>query len=52
MCDVPVETNEMEFQTQYAPDGGAPYFDVYHLHVRCYSAWELVRTKVDGHPPS
>ncbi len=23
MCDVPVETNEMEFQTQYAPDGGA-----------------------------
>lgn len=30
----------------------APYFDVYHLHVRCYSTWELVRTKVDGHPPS
>ena len=52
MCDIPVETHEMEVQTQFAREGGAPYFDVYHLHVRCYSAWELVRTKVDGHPPS
>jgi len=37
------------------PGVGAPYamcVDMYHLHVRCYSAWELVRTKVDGHPPS
>lgn len=52
MCDVPVETDEMEFQAQFAREGGAPYFDVYHLQVRCYSAWELVRAKVDGHPPS
>jgi len=50
--DIPVETHEMEFQTQFARDGGAPYFDVYRLHVRSYSAWEFVRTKVDGHPPS
>jgi hypothetical protein len=43
VCDRPVEKAEMEFEIQYAREGGAPYFDVFHVHPRCYAAWEFVR---------
>jgi hypothetical protein len=48
VCDIPVEGTEMEFEVQFERDGGSPYFDVYHIHLRCFSAWELMRSKVDG----
>jgi hypothetical protein len=43
VCDRPVGPDEMEFEVQFARDGGAPHFDVYHVHTRCYAVWELVR---------
>ena len=43
VCDRPVEKAEMELEIQYARDGGAPHFDVFHVHTRCYAAWEFVR---------
>ena len=53
ICGKPVLKDEMEFEVQFSMDGGAPHLDaVYHVHVRCYSAWELVRSKPDGHQPS
>lgn len=52
VCDKPVSKNEMEFEVQFSIDGiAAPHFVVFHVHVRCFSAWELVRSKVDGHRP-
>jgi hypothetical protein len=38
----------MEFEIQYARDGGAPHFDVFHVHTRCYAAWEFVRRGEGG----
>ena len=43
VCDRPVEKAEMEFEIQFARDGGIPYFDVFHVHTRCYAVWEFVR---------
>jgi len=51
ICNKPVSKNEMEFEIQYSMDDGTPNLAVYHVHVRCFSAWELVRSKVGGHPP-
>jgi hypothetical protein len=42
----------MELEVELVRDGASPNFDVYHLHVRCYAAWELVRSKVNGGPPA
>jgi hypothetical protein len=47
VCDRPVAQAEMEFEVQFARDGSAPYFDVFHVHPRCYAVWELLR---DGQP--
>jgi hypothetical protein len=52
ICSRAVSRDEMEFEVQFELDGGSPQMAVYHVHVRCFSAWELVRSKVDGHPPS
>jgi hypothetical protein len=43
VCDRPVRVDEMEFEVQFARDGGAPHFDVFHVHTRCYAVWELIR---------
>jgi hypothetical protein len=48
VCDRPVRTDEMEFEVQFARDGGAPHFDVFHVHTRCYAVWELIRGDQSG----
>jgi len=48
VCDCPVEKSEMEFEIQYARDGGIPHLDVFHVHSRCYAAWEFVRHSEAG----
>ena len=45
ICDLPVGRHGMEFELQFAIDGDAPQFDVYHVHTSCYAAWELERTR-------
>lgn len=52
ICDKPVSKSEMELEVEFSMDGGMPQVAVYHVHVRCFSAWELVRSKADGHLPS
>src|SRR5260370_42350769 len=43
VCDRPVDKAEMEFEIQFARGGGTPYFDVFHVHTRCYAVSEFVR---------
>jgi hypothetical protein len=45
VCQRPVTTNEMEFEIQFAHDGDSPGIDKYHVHVRCFAAWEFERDK-------
>jgi len=33
----------MEFEIQFAHDGSNPGLDKYHVHIRCFAAWELER---------
>jgi hypothetical protein len=35
----------MEFEMQFAIGGSVPNFDVYHVHTRCYAAWEVERRR-------
>jgi hypothetical protein len=42
ICDKPVERDEVEFELEFAPDGGDPDPRNYHVHVRCFAAWEFV----------
>lgn len=43
VCGVPVTKDEMEFEIQFARDGGSPDLDKFHLHRRCFAAWEFER---------
>ena len=43
VCGVPVTKDEMEFEIQFARDGDNPGLDKFHVHIRCYAAWELER---------
>jgi hypothetical protein len=35
----------MELEIQFARDWDNPGLDKFHLHVRCFAAWEFERTK-------
>jgi hypothetical protein len=43
VCGMPVTTDELEFEIQFARDGSNPGLDKFHLHVRCFAAWEFER---------
>jgi hypothetical protein len=45
VCERPVSKQEMEFEIQFARDGDNPGLDKFHVHVRCFAAWELERNK-------
>ena len=52
VCASPVTKNEMEFEIQFARDGSVPGLDKYHVHVRCFAAWEFERRHtLDDQPP-
>jgi hypothetical protein len=48
VCELPIEKAEMEFEIQFAVDGkgGGGDLDKFHLHRRCFAAWEFERTRV------
>jgi len=45
VCDKPVTHSEMEFEIQFEQEGGGG-LDKFHVHVRCFAAWEFERNKV------
>jgi hypothetical protein len=49
VCGLPVRSSEMEFEIEFAHDGDSPGLDKYHVHLRCFAAWELERQS-DDHP--
>jgi hypothetical protein len=43
ICELPVRSTEMEFEIQFARDGDNPGLDKFHVHIRCFAAWEFER---------
>jgi hypothetical protein len=48
VCERPVTKDEMEFEIRFAHEGSEPGLDKYHVHVRCFAAWEFERNKVQS----
>jgi hypothetical protein len=46
VCEKPVTKDEMEFEIEFARDGTSPGLDKYHVHLRCFAAWEFERGKL------
>ena len=49
ICERPVGRDELEFEVQFAHDGDSPGLDKFHLHLRCFAAWEFERTNNHNH---
>jgi hypothetical protein len=47
VCGLPVTKTEMEFEVEFAADGhgGGGDLDKFHLHRRCFAAWEFERQR-------
>lgn len=45
VCGQPTRKDELEFEVEFARDGSNPGWDKYHVHVRCFAAWEFERSK-------
>jgi hypothetical protein len=43
LCITPITRDEMEFELE-CPQPKPPFATFYHLHPRCYAAWELERS--------
>ena len=43
VCALPVQRDEMEFEIEFARDGENPGPDKFHVHIRCFAAWEFER---------
>jgi hypothetical protein len=50
VCELPVKKDEMELEIEFAHDSGNPDtgLDKYHVHIRCFAAWEFERKKARG----
>jgi hypothetical protein len=40
----------MEFEIQFEHDGAVPGLDKFHVHVRCFAAWEFERKNAGEAP--
>ena len=50
ICDKPVARDEMEFEIQFEHNGAVPGLDKFHVHVRCFAAWEFERKEAGEAP--
>jgi len=46
VCDLSVTKDELEFEIEFSQAGDSPGLDKYHVHIRCFAAWEFERTKL------
>ena len=44
VCGLPVTKDEKEFEIQFEQEGGGG-LDKYHVHIRCFAAWEFERKR-------
>lgn len=47
ICDQPIGRDEIEFELQFASDGGYSLHS-HHFHRRCFAAWELEREAAEA----
>jgi hypothetical protein len=45
ICGEPIKQDQLELEIQFARDGSSLGPDWYHVHIRCFAAWEFERTK-------
>ena len=45
VCERPVSKDEMEFEIEFEHNGSTPGLDKFHVHIRCFAAWEFERNK-------
>jgi len=46
ICGKRIPPTITEYELQFSHDGAHPGLDRFHLHLRCFAAWEMERTKV------
>ena len=51
ICRTPVKRDEVEFELEFVRDGGDPGNDKYHVHIRCFTAWERNLASSQGARP-
>jgi hypothetical protein len=49
LCDLPMQPDQVAFALEFARDGDNPGLDKFHVHVRCFAAWEFERRSLE--PP-
>ncbi len=49
VCGLPITRDQLEFEVQFARDGDNPGLDKFHVHIRCFAAWEFERNS-QRHP--
>jgi hypothetical protein len=47
---MPVTKDEKEFEIEFSHDGSNPGLDKFHVHIRCFAAWEFERRQDGGEP--
>jgi hypothetical protein len=47
VCELPVTGQQKEFEIQFAHGGSNPGLDKYHVHIRCFAAWEFERRQFE-----
>ena len=48
ICGERIRPDHLEYEVQFGHHGAKPGVDVFHLHLRCFAAWEMERTKLGG----
>ena len=43
VCELRVTPEQLEFEIEFDSTGNNPGLDKYHLHIRCFAAWEFER---------
>jgi len=47
LCGEVISREQTDIEIEFAYDGASPHVELLHLHVRCCSAWESERLKVE-----
>jgi hypothetical protein len=45
ICGERIGPDQLEYELQFGQEGATPDVDLFHLHLRCFAAWEMERTK-------
>lgn len=43
ICGALVRSDEVEYEIEFAQNGDGAAVDKYHVHIRCFAAWESAR---------